>query len=103
MPRGTGPEAPNALTLMDRRSSKTVETRPFGGNHTDLQLDRQSYTGELLSGAKPVAERLRKYAIRLCLAMVVSFATLLAGCGGGTVTANLTNATFAISPGSANI
>jgi hypothetical protein len=88
---------------MDRRSSKTAETRPFGGNQTDLQLDQQSYTEELLPGAEPVGKRVPRQAMRLCLALIASFATLLAGCGGGTVTANPVNATFAISPGSASI
>ena len=74
MPQRAGPNAHNALTLMDRRSSKTAETRPFGGNHTDLQLAQQSYTGELLPGDKPVAKRVRRYIIRLCVALIVTFA-----------------------------
>jgi len=68
-----------------------------------LPLAQQTYSGEVLPGAEPVAKLVPRHAVRLCLAVIASFAALLAGCGGGTVTANPVNATFTISPGSATI
>jgi hypothetical protein len=93
----------DALTLKSRRSSKTAETRPLEEICTNLPLATQNLTEELLPGVTPVAGGVRGRFVRLFLALLGSAMVLLAGCGGGAVTASPANATFSISPGSTSI
>lgn len=63
----------------------------------------QNLTEEILPGVRPVAECVRGRFVRLFLVLFGSAMVLLAGCGGGAVTATPVNPNFSISPGSTSI
>ena len=65
----------------------------------DLPNIPQNTAGQSLSRFRPLGSHARSLVSRIAPVLLVGSISLLAGCGGATVTANSSNGTFSISPG----